>query len=206
MKAVSYVRWAALAIVGIAVVIIGLKESISMSKAPIDLNDPSVDWSQLKAGDHVEMDITFLFDQFSTTTRDGKEVVRYYAIPKIESTDQQYYEITDFIAIDVNDSSLNSQYDKLCNDTIDWWNDETGKEFKGESIHFDGIVKKLNNDTAGFFKDYLKHINYDDNFISSTQYELGLFPAQNGNIVIIIIGVLAALVGIVAIVIKIVRK
>ena len=206
MKAISYIRWAALAIAGIVVVIIGLREAISMSKTPIDLNDPAYDWSELQAGDHVEMDITYLFDQFSTTTKDGKEAVRYYAMPRIVSSDGQYYEIKDFIAVDVNDSSLNSKYDKLSSDTIDWWIDESGAEFKPETIHFDGVVKKLKDNTAGFFKDYLKQLKYEDSFINGSQYELGIFPAQNGNIAIIIIGVLITLVGIGGIVIKFVRK
>ena len=52
-----YLMMLLLIIGGACVMIFGIKTSSSMSKDPIDLNDPDVDWSDIEVGDHVEMDL-----------------------------------------------------------------------------------------------------------------------------------------------------
>ena len=204
----SYLTWIVLVVAGIAVVIIGVRQKIAMSKDPIDLNDPDFEWSELQDGDRVEMDIKYLFDPFSNVTNSsGKETARHYAMPRIiSSEDNEYWNIVDYIAVDVKDSSEFAAYDKLADATIDWWIDDDAYEFEPETIHINGVVRKMTSEQQGFFREYLEDLEYDADFIDGTQYQLGIYPFENYVGLIIGIGAIAIVAGAAVIVIKLVRK
>ncbi|SCW70636.1 hypothetical protein SAMN02910456_02702 [Ruminococcaceae bacterium YRB3002] len=205
MKYLSYTRLIVVAILGIACIIFGAREMIWLAKPAIDLNDPEVAWSELKEGDHVKMDIYYLFDPVCSTDDDS---VTYFAMPRIVSVDDQYSQIADFIAVDVNNKDLLSSYNALSEATIDWWLDDDATEIKAESIPFEGVVRKMTKDPANFMTEYVKDLGYDQAFIDNSACELGLFPAEKGagSIIMVVIGAVVFLFGAGLIVVKLVTK
>lgn len=208
MKIKSYLMWITLTVLCAVVAFMGIRESFALSKTPINLNDPDFDWSELKAGDHVEMDIQYLFDPFVITTSDKNvETMRTYAMPRIVSIDSDgYWSIVDYIGIHVNDQSLFSTYDKLCDETIDWWTDDEAIEYNPTTVHIDGIVREMDKESKGFFREYLSDMEYEDDFIDNSMCAYAVYPAQNANWLVIGIGVVGMLAGIGIIVFKIVKK
>ena len=208
MRFNSFIKWIALTILCGAVAFMGVREYFWLSKEAIDLNDPEVDWSELKAGDHVEMDITYLFDPFViTTSKKGVETMRTYAMPRIESIDSNgYWSITDYIGVHVNNTDLFASYDKLCDETIDWWTDDDAIEYNPTTIHIDGVVREMDSESKDYFRQYLSEMEYDDDFINSTACSLAVYPAQNANWYIVAIGLVGMLAGIGIIVYKVVKK
>ena len=153
MRFNSFIKWIALTILCGAVAFMGVREYFWLSKEAIDLNNPDVDWSELKAGDHVEMDITYLFDPFViTTSKKGVETMRTFAMPRLESIDSNgYWSITDYIGVHVNNTDLFASYDKLCDETIDWWTDDDAIEYNPTTIHIDGVVREMDSESKAYF-------------------------------------------------------
>ena len=208
MKIVSLIRWIAIAVLGIVLTVIGVIEFVNLKKAPKDLTDPETDWTELAVGDHVKMNLNALFDPFVITTKDdGTETMRDYAMPQLvysESGDS--INIRNYIGIHVNDKDLFADYDRLAEETVDWWLDDEAFEFNPQTIEIDGIVKEMDDESIGYFKEYLEDMGYEDDFIEDTCYKYAVYPAQTGLPIIMIIGVLVTLFGIGATVFSVIKR
>lgn len=201
---IRYIRWIAIFVLGAAVVFWGVRISSKLKADPIDISDPDVDWSEIKEGDHVEMDMEYVLDYFTSTTEDGAERSRKYTYPKLEKDADGYYEIVDVIAINIAKPKEFYLYDDLCDATYDWWIGNTEK-VNGDPIHIDGIVQKLDNDQIEFHEEYLEDMGFTASEISDTQYELVVVSQDNPKWVIIA-GVVIMLVGLAGIAVITIKK
>ena len=59
-KIITVIRGIIMIIFALVLLIMGAINCIQLSSPAIDLNDPNLDWSTLKAGQHVEMDVDFV--------------------------------------------------------------------------------------------------------------------------------------------------
>jgi len=184
---------ALLIIIGIAVIIMSVKDIKTSKKDPIDLNDSSVDWSELEVGDHVEMDVDFLMDYFTALEKDGKETNRVYAMPHIDDSGD-YFTFDNFIGISVNDEDFGT-FDALVDESSDWWNSDE-VELNTTPVHIEGKVAKLDKEKLGFFDEYLDRLDINDSVIDSSMHEYYIVPIQNNSPVLIIVGALCLLAGV----------
>lgn len=183
-----------LIVAGACMMVFGIKTKSSLAKDPIDLNDPDVEWSDLKVGDHVEMDVPILMDCFARYEKDGTDTQRYYCLPRYEEDELS---ITDFIGLDVNDKSLFSQYDSLVDDTWEWWQSADTSLPSGTDVHINGVIRELPNDQKEFFEEYLKDdLELSDDLVDDSCYGLYITPeSAKGNTGIIILGAVFLIAG-----------
>ena len=185
-----------LVLAGIVCIIMGARNLNTSNADPIDLNDPSVNWNDLKAGDHVEMDVDFLMDYFVTVTENDKETIRVYAMPQLDDSGE-YFAMTNFIGIDVNSSSEFSKYDALVDESLDWWTSDD-IELNTTPIHINGKVAKMDKDKIEFFEEYLDEIDADSDVVDNSMYEYYIVPlgTEKSNSFTVIIGSVVLLAGV----------
>lgn len=195
----------ALIVIGAALIVLGSKQSSSLSKDAIDLYDPDVNWSDIKVGDHIEMDIPILLDCYARYEKDGKDTQRFYCLPYY---DQDAIEITNFIGVDVNNTSLFAQYDALVSDTFDWWNTPDLDLPDVETIHIDGIVQEMTQEQYEYHAEYLTDdLGYTEDEIEDTLYKYYIRPADKGESkILVIVGVICLLIGIGGTALTVVKK
>ena len=186
-KIMRFLRAGLVIFAGIVILIMGARQGKSMSKDPIDLSDPDVDWSELEVGDHVKMKIEYTLGEFSNTTDDGKEVSRKYSYPRIEND-----MIVDVIGIHVNAADF-AKYDALYDATVDWW-EGTTNSVEADPIEIDGVIKKLDNDEIGFHEEYLEGL-FSSSELDDSKYELAVYPNMDNNILTVVIGAVITLAG-----------
>ncbi|MBR2295153.1 MAG: hypothetical protein IJ869_05275 [Clostridiales bacterium] len=186
-KIMRFLRAGLVIFAGIVILIMGARQGKSMSKDPIDLSDPDVDWSELEVGDHVKMKIEYTLGEFSNTTDDGKEVSRKYSYPRIEND-----MIVDVIGIHVNSADF-AKYDALYDATVDWW-EGTTNSVEADPIEIDGVIKKLDNDEIGFHEEYLDGL-FSSSELEDSKYELAVYPNMDNNILVVVIGAVITLAG-----------
>lgn len=186
-KIMRFLRAGLVIFAGIVILIMGARQGKSMSKDPIDLSDPDVDWSELEVGDHVKMKIEYTLGEFSNTTDDGKEVSRKYSYPRIEND-----MIVDVIGIHVNSADF-AKYDALYDATVDWW-EGTTNSVEADPIEIDGVIKKLDNDEIGFHEEYLEGL-FSSSELEDSKYELAVYPNMDNNILVVVIGAVITLAG-----------
>ena len=202
-RALGYIRWIIFLVAGVVILFFGIREKSAMNTKAIDLNDESVEWSELKVNDHVEMDIDFIMDYFMTTTDDGKETMRDYLMPRIE-LDDGYYNFSEFIGVHVGRTDDFGDYDRLADDSLDWWNgDDLEKDY--ESIHIDGLLRKMTSDQKKYCTEYLDEMGYSQSEIDDMMTEYVIYPDYDNSNFVLWIGVALAAIGAVALVIKAVR-
>ena len=203
-KIMAYIRWIFIMVLGGVVIFWGARTSSALSKEAIDLSDPDTDWSELETGAHVEMDMEYILDYFTTTTEDGSERSRKYTYPKLEQGSDGLYEITDVIGINASKPKEFYLYDDLCEATYQWWIGNTEK-VEADPIHIDGIVQKLDNDQIGFHEEYLEDMGFTSSEIEASHYEL-VVVSQDSPKMVMIIGVVILLVGLAGVAIVTFRK
>ena len=186
-KIMRFLRAGLVIFAGIVILIMGARQGKSMSKDPIDLSDPDVDWSELEVGDHVKMKIEYTLGEFSNTTDDGKEVSRKDSYPRIEND-----MIVDVIGIHVNSADF-AKYDALYDATVDWW-EGTTNSVEADPIEIDGVIKKLDNDEIGFHEEYLDGL-FSSSELEDSKYELAVYPNMDNNILVVVIGAVITLAG-----------
>ena len=189
-----YLMMIVLIIGGACLMVYGIKTSSSMSKDPIDLNDPDVDWSDIEVGDHVEMDLPILLDCFARYEKDGKDTQRYYCIPRYEEDELS---ITDFIGVEVKDQSLFSSYDDLVEDSWNWWNSADTSLPSSSTVHIDGVVRELPSEQLKFFEEYLRDdLELNDDLVDDSQYKLYITPeTSKGSAGLTIVGAIMLVAG-----------
>ena len=142
-----------LTVIGLGVLIYGIILGVSMKMPPVDLYE--VDWSTLKANQHVEFDMDFLADCYMFYERDGKETSRFYAVPYLYAGEDGYVDIAYFMGIGVANKDFD-KYEKLADSSYEWWSDETGTvEYGKDAIHVDGYLRKMGSNDKKYMTKYL---------------------------------------------------
>ena len=151
-------------ILGIALAVLGGKGLVTSVLPAKDIYDPELDWTKLKSGQRVCVNIDYLWDCYEVTTDDyGKEVTREYALPDLRFEPEVY--VAHFIGVTARSDEF-SQFDKLVEDSLDW--DYGEYELLGERgyIPYDGYLKKMDKEDLAFFQSYLKNVGYSESEIN----------------------------------------
>ncbi|MBO6089559.1 MAG: hypothetical protein J6P37_04535 [Lachnospiraceae bacterium] len=165
---------------------------ISLKKDPINISDVSLDWSSLKAGDHVVGDIQFSPGYFMYIERNSGYVEsRDYVITdyaKWEGEYSYYY----MMAVRVNNGGFES-WDKLAYPS------------EGKSVHIEGVLKKLNSQQRSYLDRTLREAGFSNEEINSAVIPLMVFQVDkddNVGLLIIMIAVGVIVIGLWFLVIK----
>ena len=167
---------------------------------PVDLNDPDLNWIDLKAGQHVVMDIDFLAGQYMYTKSDnGVEKYRDYLMPHIVYyQEKDMYFMTNFIGVKLN-SGTPGDYataDTIINNSQRWWGDTTGTvEYNTTTIHMDGYLQKMNANQLSYSKEFLLDCGYSEGDIMIKLVPYYICNNSNGGAILLILGVVTALAG-----------
>ena len=185
-------------ILGIALAVLGGKGLVtSIIMPPKYIYDPECDWSQLKSGQRVYVELDYIWDCYEETTSDsGSAVSRQYALPDIRVDDEGYYYNAHFIGVTAKASEF-SQFDKLNEDSIDWENGEYDQLGERGYITYDGYLKKMGKEELSFLQSYLKSNGYTDSEIDSMIVPVVLMRNQTpiANLLMFGGGILLTLLG-----------
>ena len=137
-----------------------------------EMKDPydalSVGKDELKAGDHVKVDVVLTEGYFMYTSealRKGNtysyaSTTRYYLVPVLEQTDE-YYQIDHFVAVSKTGQFKN--LDAAATKYLAWWNGEG--DMPTETVYsVEGRVTKLTDKELGYLEEYLKTYYGEENY------------------------------------------
>ncbi|MBR6156426.1 MAG: hypothetical protein IKQ27_05655, partial [Lachnospiraceae bacterium] len=146
----------ALVTIGVVLTVMGVRDWICLSKPVKDITDLwDYDYSKLKAGDHICLDVTLVWDQIGShieqhktygVTTSERETGRYYLIPFCQEEDEDFIYPTPFLLTSIP-SRYNDAMDSQIKKFDAWW--ETDEDFDTvptSSMHFDGKLVKIPND------------------------------------------------------------
>lgn len=195
----TLIRAFVLGIFSIVLISNGAISFIRSHTAPVDLNDPDLNWRDLKSGQHVVMDIDFLVGQYMHTTSDGAEKYRDYLMPQMV-----YYEekdllvFTSFIGVKLNNGSRTDYdtADTIVNNSYKWWNDTTGTvEYNTTTLHMDGYLQKMDDSQLQYAKQFLLESGYSEADVSIKLVPYYICNNSSAGHILIILGVVTALLG-----------
>lgn len=193
------IRAVVLGILSIVLIGYGAVSFYRSHSAPVDLNDPDLNWSQLKSGQHVVMDIDFLAGQYMYTSSDGMDKYRDYLMPHIVYYEEQdMYIMTSFIGVKLNNESRTdyATADTIISNSQKWWNDTTGTvEYNTTVLHMDGFLQKMDADQLSYSKEFLLEGGFDESDISIKLVPYYICNNSNGGAILLILGVVTALAG-----------
>ena len=146
----------ALVTIGVVLTFLGIRDWMCLSKPVKDITNLwDYDYSNLKAGDHICLDVTLVWDQIGSqieqsktygVTTSERETGRYYVIPFCQDEDKDYIYPTPFLLAKIP-SSFNSAMDSQISKSDDWWaTDEDFTTIPTSTMHFDGKLVKIPND------------------------------------------------------------
>lgn len=149
------IRYAVIAFGGLIILIMGLKGIVTNFIPAKDLY--STDWSTLKSGQHIEVNLDFVIEPFEITTKDNKEYSKLYTIPDLQISDEDgQIHMTRYMGVKAFSSQFN-EYENLVESSWKWWEDTTGTVELGEDgcIYVDGTLRKMTKKEKNFLYEYL---------------------------------------------------
>ena len=182
-------------ILGIVLAVLGGKGLVTSVLPAKDIYDPELDWTKLKPGQRVYVNIDYIWDCYEVTTDDyGKEVTREYVLPDLIFEPEVY--VAHFIGVTARASEF-SQFDKLNEDSLDWDYGEYEQLGERGYIPYDGYLKKMKKDELEFLQSYLKNLGYTDTEISDMIVPVVLVRNQTPltNLLMFAGGILLTIVG-----------
>lgn len=148
----------AVLILGICLLVAGIKEWTYMNRPAIDIYE-TTDWSVLEKGTHVctKLDYvdTFFYHRYNNKT--GEVAARAYLVPNLIFTEEGVY-IEEYIGVMVKAEEGFGAYDTAVQNSMKWWNDYTGEvEFPQPTIQVDGYLRKMKDVE---YESLVKYISY----------------------------------------------
>ena len=142
-----------------------------------------------------------------TTDEDNRSVSQIYTIPDLKSDEDGYVNMVHYMGIVVNPKDY-AAYDKLVDDSWDWWDGEYDQLGERGYIEVDGYLRKMSSKEEGFLRDYLKDWNYSDSEIEEAVVPYVLMKNQTpiANIAMFGGGIIAFLAGILVAVLSLILK
>lgn len=140
-----------LIVIGFILLFFGGRGLINLILPPVNIYDPSTDWNKLHANQRVVVDLDILFEGVVDTKEEGskKLVSTVYAVPDMKQDGTIYH----FMGLLVNASEVSVYEDKV-NETINWY--DNGADLTGNTIHFDGVIRKMDKEEQQYFKKYME--------------------------------------------------
>ena len=173
-----------------------------------DIYDQECDWTKLHKNQRVHVKLDFVIEPFEETTdEDNRSVSQIYTIPDLRSDEDGYVNMVHYMGIVVNPKDY-AAYDKLVDDSWDWWNGEYDQLGERGYIEVDGYLRKMSSKEEGFLRDYLKDWNYSDSEIEEAVVPYVLMKNQTpiANIAMFGGGIIAFLAGILVAVLSLILK
>jgi hypothetical protein len=184
---------AAALIFGIIMLVYGLILNISLRQPAKDLY--SIDWSTLHGSQHVVVDLDFLMDPYMLYEKDGVVTSQFYTIPDLYQADDGRLYMGGFMGVAVTKENF-AQYDKLVDQSWEWWNDETGTvAFTSEPIHIDGYIRKMSANDKKYMREYLQDMGYTSSEIDQLIVPYVLMNNASSNVGFIFGGLLLLVLG-----------
>lgn len=156
------------AILGIMFTYMGAKDTIKMSKDPINMN--TADWGTLEAGDHVQITIDMVWGQFYMETTDettfgittsSRESGRGYAIPHLYVDSQGFYNIDYYIGLRLGNQNDYKVIEQVLAESDAWYYDTTGTVNYGmTTLYIDGTLEKMDSEEKELMRQYLISCGY----------------------------------------------
>ena len=192
-RIVTLVRCGFLAILTIALLIMGTVDLIRMNAKPIDLNETHMDWNYLESGQHVEMDVDILIGAYMTTSRDGRETERDYLMPHVEyDSYNDYYDIDRVIGVKVNSADIPTAETIVAN-TERWWRDSSGTvEYNTVTIHIDGYLKKMNGSQIEYCREAMTEAGFTPHDLASMIVPYYISDNEHMGVLFLVIGGICA--------------
>ena len=173
-----------------------------------DIYDQECDWTKLHKNQRVHVKLDFVIEPFEETTdEDNRSVSQIYTIPDLRSDEDGYINMVHYMGIVVNPKDY-AAYDKLVDDSWDWWDGEYDQLGERGYIEVDGYLRKMSSKEEGFLRDYLKDWNYSDSEIEEAVVPYVLMKNQTpiANIAMFGGGIIAFLAGILVAVLSLILK
>ena len=173
-----------------------------------DIYDQECDWTKLHKNQRVHVKLDFVIEPFEETTdEDNRSVSQIYTIPDLKSDEDGYVNMVHYMGIVVNPKDY-AAYDKLVDDSWDWWDGEYDQLGESGYIEVDGYLRKMSSKEEGFLRDYLKDWNYSDSEIEEAVVPYVLMKNQTpiANIAMFGGGIIAFLAGILVAVLSLILK
>ena len=182
-----------LVLIGIACLVYGLIVSISLRKPPVDLYQ--ADWETLHANQHVVVDLEFLFYDYMTYSKNGEVTTRFYVVPDIQNTEDDFYYMAHFMGLAAVQKDF-ALYDRISDNSKEWWYDETGMvTWAPETVHLDGYLRKMSKNDKQYMTEYLQEMGYSDEEIEGIITPYVLMTNGSSMSGIAIAGVITLLLG-----------
>lgn len=193
--------------IGVILGFLGGRGLISSVLPPKYIYAEDCDWTKLKAGQRVVAELDFVVDPFEETTEDGKSVSCLYTVPDLREGSDGLIYMTHFMGVRVNSKDY-AAYDKLVEDSWDWWDMEYEQLGERGTIPFDGYLRKMKTNEKQFLEEYLEDAGYADDEIAEMITPYVMMPNQTpiANILMFLGGILALGGGVVSGIISFVKK
>ena len=178
---------------GIFMLVYGLILNISLRQPAKDLY--SIDWSTLHGSQHVVVDLDFLMDPYMLYEKDGTVTSQFYTIPDLYQADDGRLYMGGFMGVAVTKENF-AKYDKLVDESWEWWNDETGTvAFTTEPIHIDGYIRKMSSNDKKYMREYLQDMGYSSSEIDELIVPYVLMNNSSSNLGFIFGGLILMVFG-----------
>lgn len=154
-------------LVGIFLTFWGARDTIKMSKEPINMNE--ADWGTLEAGDHVQITIDMVWGQVYTEqteettlgiTTSSRESGRGYAIPHLYIDNQGYYNIDYYVGLRLANQNDYSKIESILRETRTWFESKGTVDYGMTTLYIDGTLEKMDSEEKEFMRDYLMECGY----------------------------------------------
>ncbi len=156
------------AVLGIMLTFMGARDTIKMSKDPINMN--TADWGTLEAGDHVQITIDIVWGMFYTEvteestfgiTTDSRESGRGYVIPHLYEKYQGFYDIDYYIGLRLANANDYRVIEQILSETDAWYYDTTGTvDYGMTTLYIDGTLEKMDSEEKELMRSYLISCGY----------------------------------------------
>ena len=180
-------------IFGMIMLVYGLILNINLRKPAVDLY--SIDWNDLHGSQHVVVDLDFLMDPYMLYEKDGTVTSQFYTIPDLYQGEDGRLYMGGFMGVAVTKENF-SKYDKLVDQSWEWWTDETGTvAFTSEPIHIDGYIRKMSANDKKYMRQYLQDMGYTSSEIDQLIVPYVLMNNASSNLGFIFGGLIVLVLG-----------
>jgi len=197
-----------LIIMGALLLFLGGKGLIVSMLPAQHIDSYDCDWTKLHANQRVSAELNFVLDPFEETTdKYNKSVSCIYTVPELRDGDDGNIYMTHFMGVVVGSKDY-PEYDKLVNDSWDWWDGEYDILGERGVIQFDGYLRKMSAKEKGFLKDYLKDFGYPDEKIEEMIIPYVMMKSQTPvtNILMTVGGLLLFAAGMITGIVSFIKK
>lgn len=201
----SAIAFAVIAILGIFMLVMSIKDKIELSKPPADITKMTE--ADFYNGRFVEGDIYEIWNEYATLEQSDsvfgikyntKTTAHYFAVPLETSFTTG---IPKFISISVSKSSDLLTAQKMEKESLDYYNNDIDLV---TTMHIKGKITKLRKDAVKYFDDYISEEGFTPS-TTSVHYVINIGNDGSGSTVMLLISIGVTVFGVLGALIAIIR-